>query len=95
MNAARAGSHGFDEPMNDRRHRRTAISIGGLIKRYTDGSVADQGIDLNVYEGEVLSVLGPNGAGKTTLTRFQTSRRATGSKPAVGSSRTRIGGSTR
>ena len=54
--------------MNDRQ-RKTAISIRGLVKRYPDGTVANRGIDLDVYEGEVLSVLGPNGAGKTTLVR--------------------------
>jgi ABC-2 type transport system ATP-binding protein len=54
--------------MNDRQ-RKTAISIRGLIKRYPDGTVANRGIDLDVFEGEVLSILGPNGAGKTTLVR--------------------------
>ena len=54
--------------MNDR-ERKTAIFIRGLVKRYPDGTVANRGIDLDVYEGEVLSVLGPNGAGKTTLVR--------------------------
>ena len=55
--------------MNDRLQRRTAISIRGLTKCYPDGTVANTGIDLDVYEGEVLSILGPNGAGKTTLVR--------------------------
>jgi ABC-2 type transport system ATP-binding protein len=54
--------------MNDRQ-KKTAISIRGLIKRYPDGTVANRGIDLDVFEGEVLSILGPNGAGKTTLVR--------------------------
>ena len=69
MEAARQGSYGFGISMNDQMQRRTAISIRGLIKRYPDGTVANRGIDLDVYEGEVLSILGPNGAGKTTLVR--------------------------
>ena len=55
--------------MNERLQRKTAISIRGLTKCYPDSTVANSGIDLDVYEGEVLSILGPNGAGKTTLVR--------------------------
>jgi ABC-2 type transport system ATP-binding protein len=46
-----------------------AISVRGLTKRYPEGTLANRGIDLDVYRGEVLSVLGPNGAGKTTLVK--------------------------
>ena len=49
--------------MNDRQ-RKTAISIRGLIKRYLDGTVANRGIDLDFFEGEVLSILGPTAQGK-------------------------------
>ena len=69
MEAARQGTYGSGIPMNDRLQRSTAISVRGLIKRYPDNTVANKGIDLDVYEGEVLSILGPNGAGKTTLVR--------------------------
>jgi ABC-type multidrug transport system ATPase subunit len=55
--------------MNSQLQRKTAISLRGLTKCYPDGTVANRGIDLDVYEGEVLSILGPNGAGKTTLLR--------------------------
>src|SRR5215470_7920124 len=65
MRIERRGTGAF---MNDRQ-RKTAISIRGLIKHYPDGTVANRGIDLDVFEGEVLSILGPNGAGKTTLVR--------------------------
>jgi ABC-2 type transport system ATP-binding protein len=68
--------------MNERLHRETAISIRGLTKCYPD-SVANSGIDLDVYEGEVLSILGPNGAGKTTLVRQITAEL----KPTSGSVR--------
>jgi ABC-type multidrug transport system ATPase subunit len=77
---------GFDTPMNDRRHTRTAISIRGLIKCYPDGSVATKGIDLDGCEGEILSILGPNGAGKTTLVRQITAEL----NPPSGLSRSRV-----
>ena len=42
-----------------------AIRVRGLRKAY-GGTVAVDGIDLDVAEGEVFALLGPNGAGKTT-----------------------------
>ena len=36
-----------------------AISLGGII--------ALAGVDLQVEDGEILSVIGPNGSGKTTM----------------------------
>ena len=41
-------------------------SIRGVTKRFDDKLVLNN-VDLDLFEGEVLSVLGPNGAGKTTL----------------------------
>lgn len=55
--------------MTEGLQREMAICIRGLTKCYPDGTVANTGIDLDVYEGELLSILGPNGAGKTTLVR--------------------------
>jgi len=46
--------------------RKTVISVRGLCKSFGDVKAVD-GVDLDVYQGEVLGVLGPNGAGKTTL----------------------------
>ncbi len=43
----------------------TAISVRGLRKSYR-GTVAVDGVDLDVRQGEVFALLGPNGAGKTT-----------------------------
>jgi ABC-2 type transport system ATP-binding protein len=47
------------------RSNETAISVKGLRKRY-GALVAVDGIDFQVYRGEVFALLGPNGAGKTT-----------------------------
>jgi ABC-2 type transport system ATP-binding protein len=47
----------------------TAISATGLSKRYGD-TLALDGLDLTVNEGEVYGYLGPNGAGKTTTIRL-------------------------
>lgn len=43
-----------------------AIEAEGLQKRYRDGKVALQGIDLRVPAGAIFGLLGPNGAGKST-----------------------------
>jgi ABC-2 type transport system ATP-binding protein len=46
---------------------RPALEIRGLTKRYDDGTLALEGLDLEVPSGEFFGLLGPNGAGKTTL----------------------------
>ncbi len=45
----------------------SALSVRGLTKRYDDGTLALEGLDLEVPSGEFFGLLGPNGAGKTTL----------------------------
>ncbi|MGD0249584.1 MAG: ABC transporter ATP-binding protein [Thermoplasmata archaeon] len=43
------------------------IHVEGLVKRYRHApTAAVDGIDLDVYPGELFAFLGPNGAGKTT-----------------------------
>jgi ABC-2 type transport system ATP-binding protein len=42
------------------------IETRGLTKRYADGVVALDRLDLRVEAGEIYALLGPNGAGKTT-----------------------------
>lgn len=44
------------------------ISVRGLGKSFADNHVL-RGIDLDVTEGEVVSVIGPSGSGKSTLAR--------------------------
>ncbi len=43
-----------------------AISVQGLVKRYPTGTLAVDGLDLQVERGLCFGLLGPNGAGKTT-----------------------------
>src|SRR3954471_20022337 len=44
-----------------------ALELRGFTKRYDDGLLALDAVDLTVGEGEFFGLLGPNGAGKTTL----------------------------
>ncbi len=42
----------------------------GVGKRFANGSVAVDGLDLDVREGEFLSLLGPSGCGKSTMLKL-------------------------
>jgi len=44
-----------------------ALELRGFTKRYDDGLLALDAVDLVVSDGEFFGLLGPNGAGKTTL----------------------------
>ena len=55
------------------------IQIHGLIKAFGNRPIL-KGIDLDVAEGEFLTLVGPNGAGKTTLMNII----ATLSQPTAG-----------
>jgi len=41
------------------------INLRGLVKNYGSHKAVD-GLDLDIYRGEIFGLLGPNGAGKTT-----------------------------
>jgi ABC-2 type transport system ATP-binding protein len=43
-----------------------AVRCHGLKKRYDGGTIAVDGLDLEIRVGECFGLLGPNGAGKTT-----------------------------
>lgn len=48
---------------------REIISVRGLEHTYKSGVKALKGVDLSVYENEIISIVGQNGSGKTTLVR--------------------------
>jgi NitT/TauT family transport system ATP-binding protein len=45
-------------------------SLRGVSKRFPNGVVAVQGLDLDIHEGEFVSLLGPSGCGKSTALRM-------------------------
>jgi putative spermidine/putrescine transport system ATP-binding protein len=47
-----------------------AISLRGLRKEFAGGVVAVHDLDLDVAEGEFVTLLGPSGSGKTTVLRM-------------------------
>ena len=46
------------------------VSLKSLHKRFPDGTEAVRGIDLDIEDGEFLTLLGPSGCGKTTTLRL-------------------------
>ncbi|SJM69316.1 spermidine/putrescine ABC transporter ATP-binding protein PotA [Psychrobacter piechaudii] len=50
-------------------NKKSLLRIRGLSKSYDDTQIL-KGIDLDIYDGEFLTLLGPSGCGKTTLLRL-------------------------
>lgn len=47
-------------------HLDPGVYIENLVKVYSNGKLAVDGLTLGFYEGQITSFLGHNGAGKTT-----------------------------
>ncbi len=47
--------------------KKCAIRMENITKRFGSKVTANKGVNLELYEGEILSLLGENGSGKTTL----------------------------
>ncbi|HEX6788239.1 MAG TPA: ABC transporter ATP-binding protein, partial [Gaiellaceae bacterium] len=48
----------------------SVVEIAGVTKEFKGGTVALQGIDLEIERGEFVSLIGPSGCGKSTLLRI-------------------------
>ena len=48
----------------------TSVVLDSVGKRFEDGLVAVEGVDLTVQEGEIVALIGPSGCGKSTLLRL-------------------------
>ena len=49
---------------------RPLVALRGVGKRFPNGTVALDGLDLAIGEGEFLSLIGPSGCGKSTVLRL-------------------------
>ncbi|SHI74300.1 NitT/TauT family transport system ATP-binding protein [Roseomonas rosea] len=47
-----------------------AVRLRGVSKRYANGTLAVEGLDLDIAAGSFVSLLGPSGCGKSTLLRM-------------------------
>jgi NitT/TauT family transport system ATP-binding protein len=52
------------------RGRRSLVSIRGVTKQFANGTLAIRGVDLDISDGEFVSLIGPSGCGKSTLLRI-------------------------
>ena len=50
--------------------RPTVVSLRDVGKTFSSGTTALQHLDLDIRQGEILSLLGPSGCGKSTALRI-------------------------
>ncbi len=48
----------------------STLELQGLRKVFADGTIAVEGLDLTIDDGEFLAIVGPSGCGKTTVLRM-------------------------
>jgi len=56
-----------EEIYKDMVNPKDSLRVKKLVKKFDDGKVAVDHVDLNFYKNEIFALLGHNGAGKTTL----------------------------
>jgi NitT/TauT family transport system ATP-binding protein len=52
------------------KNARPLVSIRNVSKQFANGTIAIRGVDLDLRDGEFISLLGPSGCGKSTLLRI-------------------------
>jgi len=58
------------EPAAEASGGRPVLQVRGVAKRFSNGTLAVSGVDLDLCAGEFASLLGPSGCGKSTLLRM-------------------------
>lgn len=46
------------------------VSLAGVTKRYANGTLAVRGVEMQIAQGDFVSLLGPSGCGKSTVLRM-------------------------
>jgi NitT/TauT family transport system ATP-binding protein len=57
-------------PLTPATHGNSVVALRGVAKTFSNGTLALKGLDLDVRQGEFLSLLGPSGCGKSTALRI-------------------------
>ena len=57
-------------PLGGKTGARPLVSVRGLSKKFSNGTLALRDVDLDLFPGEFVSLLGPSGCGKSTLLRL-------------------------